>query len=180
MKKKEKIKSLKEVLDVVQLASYNYQQDVRKAFVYVPKEYDCYLTRKLIGELTKDGKKTRARDFAIQILDGVMKELEITEVKEVESKLEERILLSFEFKPYRLGAYKYRIPSPISYEKSRKQSFKRCFKLALKQKTNKIVDKVRMEFVDIIKNNAGATIQKVAELNKLANANKAYQYLLHR
>lgn len=141
--------------------------------------YNNVLIAKVINATMKDGKRNAAEKQIYQALELIKKdfpkELEI----EVFLKAMENIKPKVEVRPRRIGGAVYQIPTPVRGNRQNSLAI-RWLISAARARSNKQYHTFAQKFVAEITdalNNSGAAVSKRVEVERMADANKAFAHL---
>ncbi|MDD4785275.1 MAG: 30S ribosomal protein S7 [Candidatus Shapirobacteria bacterium] len=134
---------------------------------------------KIINACLKDGKKTAAEKQVYDALDLLKKEFPKEDVVEVLDRALENIRPKIEVRPRRIGGAVYQVPTPVRGNRQNSLAL-RWLITAARAKTNKqyhsFAEKLAAELLSAI-NNEGSAVNKRMEIERMADANKAFAHL---
>ena len=134
---------------------------------------------KIINACMKDGKRTAAERQVYDALDLIKKEFPKEEVLDVLDRALENIRPKIEVKPRRIGGAVYQVPTPVRGSRQNSLAL-RWFITAARAKANKqyhsFAEKLVAELLSAL-NNEGAAVSKRLEIERMADANKAFAHL---
>lgn len=141
--------------------------------------YGNVTINKIINACMRDGKRTAAEKQVYGALEIIKKEFPKEEVLDVLDRSLENIRPKIEVKPRRIGGAVYQVPTPV--RGSRQDSLAlRWLISASRAKTNKqfhtFAGKLASELLSAL-NNEGAAVNKRIEVERMADANKAFAHL---
>ncbi|HPT65749.1 MAG TPA: 30S ribosomal protein S7 [Candidatus Woesebacteria bacterium] len=134
---------------------------------------------KIINACLKDGKKTAAEKQVYDALDLLKKEFPKEDVVEVLDRALENIRPKIEVRPRRIGGAVYQVPTPVRGNRQNSLAL-RWLITAARDKANKqyhsFAQKLAAELMSAL-NNEGAAVSKRLEIERMADANKAFTHL---
>lgn len=140
--------------------------------------YNSILVSRIINRSIKDGKKEPATKQIYQALGIIKKELKQEPLLALEQALE-NIKPKIEVRPRRIGGAVYQVPTPIRSHRQNSLAIRWLINFSRK-KPNKqyhtFAEKIASEIISAY-NKEGACITKRAEVERMAEANKAFAHL---
>jgi len=134
---------------------------------------------KIINACMKDGKRTAAEKQVYDALDLLKKEFPKEEILDVLDRALENIRPKVEVRPRRIGGAVYQVPTPVRGVRQSSLAL-RWFINAARAKSNKqfhsFAEKLVSELLAAL-NNEGAAVGKRLEIERMAEANKAFAHL---
>ena len=134
---------------------------------------------KIINACMKDGKRTAAEKQVYDALDLLKKEFPKEEVTEVLDRALDNIRPKVEVRPRRIGGAVYQVPTPVRGTRQSSLAL-RWLITAARAKANKqyhsFAQKLVAELMSAL-NNEGAAVSKRLEIERMADANKAFAHL---
>jgi small subunit ribosomal protein S7 len=149
----------------------------KKRIILPDKIYQSFEVAKLINYVMKDGKKTVAEKIVYKVLDKIKK----TGINplEVLHQAINNAAPNFEVRPRRLGGASYLVPMEVKKERKLFLALNGIINAA-KARSNKeyktFAEKLFSEINDAA-NNQGQAVAKRLQVEKLAEANKAFAHL---
>ena len=141
--------------------------------------YSNITVSKIINACMKDGKRTAAEKQVYNALDLIKKEFPKEEVLDVLDRVLENIRPKIEVRPRRIGGAVYQVPTPVRGNRQNSLAI-RWFITAARARANKqfhsFAEKLAAEINDAL-NNSGAAVAKRLEVERMADANKAFAHL---
>lgn len=141
--------------------------------------YSNITVSKIINACMKDGKRTAAEKQVYNALDLIKKEFPKEEVLDVLDRALENIRPKIEVRPRRIGGAVYQVPTPVRGNRQNSLALRWLIKAA-RAKANKqyhtFAEKLVAELLSAL-NNEGAAVSKRVEVEKMADANKAFAHL---
>lgn len=144
--------------------------------------YNSQLLSKIINASMKAGKKSPAEKQVYLALKLIIKQQKLKEEKEVLSVIEEAIESirpKVEVRPRRIGGAVYQVPRPVSTRRQLSLSIRWLINSA-RARPNKqyhsFGEKLSAEILSILKGE-GSSLSKKTEVEKMAEANKAFSHL---
>lgn len=139
--------------------------------------YNSRLVTRFINKLMKDGRKATAQKVVYQALDEIKQALKEDPVSVFEKALT-NVSPKMEVRPRRVGGASYQVP--VEVRGDRKEALAIRWILAgAETKPNKefhsFAKKLAAELMDAA-NNAGVAIKKRDDMQKVANANRAFAH----
>lgn len=149
----------------------------KKNIVKKDPVYNSYSVAKLINYVMIDGKKSVAKKIVYSVLEKIKKQeknpLELLE------KAINNVAPQIEVRPRRLGGASYLVPVEVRKERQLFLALNWIINAA-KARPNKqyhsFIEKLSAELIDAAHNQGGA-VQKRQQVEKLAEANKAFAHL---
>lgn len=140
--------------------------------------YQSRLVTKLINRVMKDGKKTIAQKHVYRALEIIKEKAKMSPLTVFE-KAVENTKPKVEVRARRVGGAAYQVPLPV--KGSRQESLAiRWIVLAARARPNKeyhtFAEKLAAELIDAF-NETGGAVAKKQEVERLAEANKAFAHL---
>jgi small subunit ribosomal protein S7 len=134
---------------------------------------------KIINVCMKDGKRTAAEKQVYAALELLQKQFPKEEVLEVLDRALENIRPKIEVRPRRIGGAVYQVPTPVRGSRQNSLAL-RWLTNAARAKSNKqfhsFAEKLVAE-LNAALNNEGVAVNKRAEVERMADANKAFAHL---
>jgi small subunit ribosomal protein S7 len=141
--------------------------------------YSNVTVSKIINACMRDGKRTASEKQVYDALDLIKKEFPKEEVLEVLDRALENIRPKIEVRPRRIGGAVYQVPTPVRGNRQNSLALRWLIKAA-RAKANKqyhtFAEKLVAELLSAL-NNEGAAVNKRVEVEKMADANKAFAHL---
>lgn len=141
--------------------------------------YSNITVSKIINACMKDGKRTAAEKQVYNALNLIKKEFPKEEVLDVLDRALENIRPKIEVRPRRIGGAVYQVPTPVRGNRQNSLALRWLIKAA-RAKANKqyhtFAEKLVAELLSAL-NNEGAAVSKRVEVEKMADANKAFAHL---
>lgn len=150
---------------------------VKKRKVDPDPIYKNRVVAKLINRSMKDGKKSIAQKQVYEAFEKIKKEADDDPIK-IFSQAINNIKPDMEVRPRRVGGAAYQVPMPV--RGPRKESLAiRWLIFAARGRSNKeyktYADKLAAEIMDAY-NKEGGAIQKRADMERMAEANRAFSH----
>ena len=141
--------------------------------------YSNVTVSKIINACMRDGKRTASEKQVYDALDLLKKEFPKEDVVEVLDRALENIRPKIEVRPRRIGGAVYQVPTPVRGNRQNSLAL-RWLITAARAKTNKqyhsFAEKLAAELLSAI-NNEGSAVNKRMEIERMADANKAFAHL---
>jgi len=138
-------------------------------------KYSSLLIAKIINKVMNDGKKSTARKIVYDALEGAAKQLEKT-VNEVVEKAIENIGPVVELKSRRVGGANYQVPIEVRPDRRLALAIRWMVDSARSGKGKAMHIRLQEEFVNAF-NNTGNAVKKRNDVQRMAEANKAFAHL---
>lgn len=141
--------------------------------------YNNILVAKTINAIMLDGKRNVAEKQVYQSLELIKKEFPKESEIEVYQRAMDNIKPKIEVRPRRIGGAVYQIPTPVRGNRQNSLAI-RWLVSAARARSNKqyhsFAQKLFAEITDAL-NNSGAAVSKRMEVERMADANKAFAHL---
>ncbi len=141
--------------------------------------YGSVTISKIINYAMMDGKKAVAEKQIYQALDLIKKDFPNESEIDVIERALENIRPKVEVRPRRIGGAVYQVPTPVRGNRQNSLAI-RWFITAARARANKqfhsFAEKLAAEINDAL-NNSGAAVAKRLEVERMADANKAFAHL---
>ena len=141
--------------------------------------YGNVTVSKIINACMKDGKRTAAEKQVYDALDLLKKEYPKEEVLDVLDRALENIRPKIEVRPRRIGGAVYQVPTPVRGSRQNSLAL-RWLITASRAKANKQYHSFAEKLVSELQaalNNEGSAVSKRLEVERMAEANKAFAHL---
>jgi len=141
--------------------------------------YNNVLVAKIINSTMHDGKRVAAEKQIYKALELIKKDFPKESEIEVFEKAMENIKPKIEVRPRRIGGAVYQIPTPVRGNRQNSLAI-RWLISATRARSNKQYHSFAQKFVAEISdalNNTGAAVTKRMEVERMADANKAFAHL---
>ena len=142
-------------------------------------KYGSVIVGKLINAAMKDGKKSVVAKQVFDALDRVKKETTIADVVTTFEQALDNIKPKVEVRPRRIGGAVYQVPTPVRGNRQYSLAL-RWLITASRAKANKqyhtFAEKLSSEILLALKNE-GIAVSKRVEVERMAEANKAFAHL---
>lgn len=141
--------------------------------------YGSPTVSKLINYSMKDGRKAVSQKQIYQAIDIIRKETKTDDVMTTFEQALDNIKPKVEVRPKRIGGAVYQVPSPVRGSRQLSLAIRWLVtssrKLPSKQ-YHTFAEKIAAELLSALKNE-GSSVAKRAEVEKMAEANKAFSHL---
>jgi small subunit ribosomal protein S7 len=141
--------------------------------------YNSVLVSKIINASMKDGKRNAAEKQVYQALELIKKDFPGQPELEVLEKAFENIKPKVEVRPRRIGGSVYQIPTPVRGNRQMSLAIRWLINAA-RARANKqyhsFAQKLVAELSDALNNN-GSAVSKRLEVERMAEANRAFAHL---
>lgn len=141
-------------------------------------KYNSVVLEKFINHLMHDGAKETARKVAYQALAFAESQFKKPPM-EVFAKALRNLAPQVEIKTRRMGGANYQVPVPVQGERKRFLAMNWLIEAARSKKGRPIAERLGKEFVAAY-NNEGEAIKKKINVEKMAEANRAFAFLGRR
>lgn len=142
-------------------------------------KYTSIIVSKLINAAMKDGKKSVAEKQVFNALELVKKETSAADVATTFEQALDNIKPKVEVRPRRIGGAVYQVPTPVRGNRQYSLAL-RWLITASRAKANKqyhtFAEKLSSEILLALKNE-GIAVSKRVEVERMAEANKAFAHL---
>jgi len=141
--------------------------------------YNNVLVSKIINFTMKDGKRSAAEKQIYQALELLKKDFPKESEIEVLERAMENIKPKIEVRPRRIGGSVYQIPTPVRGSRQNSLGIRWLINSS-RARSNKqyhsFAQKIAAELSDAL-SNSGAAVGKRLEVERMADANKAFAHL---
>lgn len=141
--------------------------------------YGNVTVSKIINACMKDGKRTAAERQVYDALELIKKQFPKEEVLDVLDRALENIRPKVEVRPRRIGGAVYQVPTPVRGNRQSSLALRWLIN-ASRAKANKqyhsFAEKLVAELLAAL-NNEGSAVGKRLEVERMADANKAFAHL---
>ena len=141
--------------------------------------YNNVLIAKIINATMRDGKRNAAEKQIYQALELIKKDFPKESEIEVFQRAMENIKPKVEVRPRRIGGAVYQIPTPVRGNRQNSLAI-RWLISAARARSNKQYHTFAQKFVAEVSDalsNSGAAVSKRVEVERMADANKAFAHL---
>lgn len=153
------------------------RRQYKKKIVKKDLLYNSFEVAKFINYLIVDGKKSKAEKIVYTVLERIKKEGK--DPLAILGKAINNVAPKMEVRPRRLGGASYLVPIEVRKERQLFLSLNWIIEAAKARSSKEFrtfLDKLYHEIVDAA-NNQGRAVQKRAQVEKLAESNKAFAHL---
>jgi len=141
--------------------------------------YNSVLVAKIINSTMKDGKRNAAEKQIYKALELLKKDFPKETEIEVLERAMENIRPKIEVRPRRIGGAVYQIPTPVRGSRQNALAI-RWLVASSRARSNKqyhsFAQKIAAELNDAL-SNSGSAVAKRLEIERMADANKAFAHL---
>lgn len=141
--------------------------------------YNSIIVSKIINAVMIDGKKNAAKEQVYGALEILKKEVPENDAIVTLEQALENIKPKIEVRPRRIGGAVYQVPTPVRGNRQNSLAI-RWLVNSSRNKTNKqfhtFAEKLASELLSALKNE-GSSITKRTEVERMADANKAFAHL---
>lgn len=138
-------------------------------------KYGSALISKIINKIMLEGKKSVARSVVYGAMDVAAQQTG-TPALEIVEKAIENVGPTVELKSRRVGGANYQVPIEVRPERRLALAIRWITDAARSQKGTKMAQRLGTEFVNAY-NNTGVAVKKRADVQRMAEANKAFAHL---
>jgi len=153
-------------------------KSVPKRKIMPDPKYNSVLVSKFVNFVMDSGKKTTAQD----IVYGAMEKLAEKKQGEALSLFEkamDTIRPTVEVRSRRVGGANYQVPMPVPANRQNTLAFRWVIAAARARKGKGMQDRLSAELFDILEGVGGA-MKKKEDVNRMAEANKAFAHFARR
>ncbi|BED92302.1 MAG: 30S ribosomal protein S7 [Candidatus Improbicoccus pseudotrichonymphae] len=136
--------------------------------------YSSVVVSALINKVMKDGKKNIARGIVYQALEMVQSKLGV-EITEILERVMVNAMPSLEVKPRRVGGSTYQVPVEVREDRRKTLALRWIVGNARKRGEKNTYNRLAGELIDTY-GNVGSTVKQKENLQKMAEANKAFAH----
>lgn len=140
--------------------------------------YNSELVSKFINFVMERGKKTSAQHIVYGAFD-IIKEKKQEDPLQIFEKAIERVRPQVEVRSRRVGGANYQVPMPVAGRRQNALAFRWIIAAARARKGRSMEEKLAAEFLDILEG-VGGTMKKKEDVNRMAEANKAFAHFARR
>jgi small subunit ribosomal protein S7 len=141
--------------------------------------YNSVLITKIINSVMMDGRRGAAEKQVYDAIEILKKEFPNEGAAEIMERALDNIKPKVEVRPRRIGGAVYQVPTPVRGHRQNSLAI-RWLITAARAKANKqfhtFAGKLASELISAI-NNEGASVTKRAEVERMAEANRAFAHL---
>ncbi len=137
--------------------------------------FNNVIIEKFINNIMQSGKKSIAREIVYESLEKSSKDLNVDPVL-LFSKVIENVSPSIEVKSRRVGGASFQVPTPISEERQLVLAMRWIINAARSKRGNNMIVRLSEELSNAY-NNTGDAIKKRNDVEKMAEANRAFSHL---
>lgn len=146
----------------------------KRAIIEPDTKYSNVLVAKFINKIMEAGKKSVARKIvytALELAEKQTKKLAL----EVFQKAMDNVSPSVELRSKRVGGANYQVPIEVRQERRTALAIRWIVDAARAQKGKPMAERLAGEFVNAF-NNTGGAIKKRQDVQRMADANKAFAH----
>jgi small subunit ribosomal protein S7 len=150
---------------------------VTKRFITPDPLYQSKLVNKLINKIMKDGKKSIAQSLVYKALDQIKEQSKLDPLSIFEKAIQ-NVSPKMEVKPRRVGGASYQVPIEVRGDRKEALALRWIIAGAQDKSNNQFHTfdkKLAQELLDAA-NNQGSAIKKKEDMQKVANANRAFAH----
>ncbi len=141
-------------------------------------KYGNILITKLINYVMKDGKKTTAERIVYEALEIMEKESGKKAIEVFDEALK-NVIPTVEVRSRRVGGANYQIPFPVRGERRHALAYRWILEVVRSKKGKPVAQRLADEFLAAA-NGEGASIKKRADVQRMAEANRAFAHFARR
>ncbi len=141
--------------------------------------YNSVLVSKIINYTMKDGKRSAAEKQIYQALEILKKDFPKESELDVLERAMENIKPKVEVRPRRIGGAVYQIPTPVRGVRQNSLAIRwliNSSRARANKQYHSFAEKIAAELNDAL-NNSGAAVSKRMEVERMADANRAFAHL---
>jgi len=151
------------------------RRPIKKRKVVEPDiKYSDVLVAKFINKIMRDGKRSIARKIVYTAVELAGKQAK-KPAMEVFKKAMDNVSPSVELRSKRVGGANYQIPVEVRTDRRTALAIRWIVNSARAQKGKPMADRLAGEFVNAF-NNTGGAIKKRQDVQRMADANKAFAH----
>ncbi|MEA3273588.1 MAG: 30S ribosomal protein S7 [Patescibacteria group bacterium] len=137
-------------------------------------KFDNVLVGRLIGQLMKKGKKSKAQDIIYGCFD-IINEKSKQDPLDVFDEAVKNVTPSLEVRAKRVGGANYQVPVPVMGERRMTLTLRWILDAARAKKGKIMAEKLASEIMDA-SNKQGTAVKKREDVHRMAEANKAFAH----
>jgi small subunit ribosomal protein S7 len=142
---------------------------------YIPdSKFDNVLVGRLIGQLMKKGKKSKAQEITYKCFDIISKKSK-RDPLDVFDEAVKNVTPSLEVRAKRVGGANYQVPVPVMGERRMTLTLRWILGAARAKKGKIMAEKLASEILDA-SNKQGTAVKKREDVHRMAEANKAFAH----
>lgn len=141
-------------------------------------KYGNVLVSKLMNYVMEDGKKTVAQTIVYDALEQMEAKMKKPAMEVFETALK-NIIPAVEVRSRRVGGANYQIPVPVRGGRRHALAYRWILEAARAKKGKPMAMRLAQEFIDAA-NNEGAAVKKRADVQRMADANRAFAHFARR
>lgn len=146
-----------------------------RAVVDPDLKYGSVLVSKIINKIMQAGNKSAARKIVYSSMEAAEKELGVPALQALEKAIE-NVAPIVELKSRRVGGANYQVPIEVRPERKLALALRWIIDSARGQKGASMVKRLSAELVNA-HNNTGNAVKKRADVQRMAEANRAFAHL---
>ena len=142
---------------------------------YIPdSKFDNVLVGRLIGQLMKKGKKSKAQEITYKCFDIISKKSK-RDPLDIFDEAVKNVTPSLEVRAKRVGGANYQVPVPVMGERRMTLTLRWILGAARAKKGKIMAEKLASEIMDA-SNKQGTAVKKREDVHRMAEANKAFAH----
>ena len=142
---------------------------------YIPdSKFDNVLVGRLIGQLMKKGKKSKAQEITYKCFDIISKKSK-RDPLDIFDEAVKNVTPSLEVRAKRVGGANYQVPVPVMGERRMTLTLRWILSAARAKKGKIMAEKLASEIMDA-SNKQGTAVKKREDVHRMAEANKAFAH----
>jgi small subunit ribosomal protein S7 len=145
----------------------------KKRIVKPDEKYNNIVVAKLINYVMKDGKKDTSRTIVYKAIEELQAKTKQNGVEVLEKAIE-NVKPKIEVRSRRVGGANFQVPVPVSEDRQVALAFRWLIKAARSTRKNTRFEEVLARELLGAYNNEGAAIKKKEEVQRMAEANRAF------
>lgn len=153
-------------------------KSVPKRKIMPDPKYNSVLVSKFVNFVMESGKKTTAQDIVYGAMDRLAQKKQANAL-ELFEKAMDTIRPTVEVRSRRVGGANYQVPMPVPGNRQNTLAFRWILAAARARKGKGMQDRLSAELFDILEGVGGA-MKKKEDVNRMAEANKAFAHFARR
>ncbi len=141
-------------------------------------KYGSVVVSKLVNYVMHDGKKTVAERIVYDAFEVIEKKTKQKSIDVFDTAMK-NVMPAVEVKSKRVGGANYQIPVPVRGERRQALAFRWMLAAARARKGKPMAERLATEIMDAA-NNEGSAVKKRQDVQKMADANRAFAHFARR
>lgn len=138
------------------------------------KKYNSAIIARIINKVMQDGKKSLAEDLVYSAIEGGAGKMKV-DVLDFINQSVDNVRPALELKARRVGGSNYQVPVPVSTARQEALSVRWLVDIS-RSKKGKTFDDILMNELINAYNGEGEAVKKKSDVEKMAEANKAFAH----